>query len=296
MSAVTATGTTPPTVTLSGNPTGLVTGQVQIDIVVGGARGTATFRWSEDGGVTWAATQATAASVVLTGSGLTAAFAVGTYNADNLYTADRDVAGSLILLALTGQECANVSMTQGTWAGGGTMYVDVSPDGINWITKSQYKQGGLGGVLDVFTFATTVLNVARVDVAGFSYMRVRGSGTITPSVTPTFIIKAFRGGPIEMVATMAPCSTVTQSSVAEILTNTTLLAANPSRLGCTVYNETVSSNLYLKMGVTASLTSYTVKLTPGAYWELPFRYIGQIDGIWDVADAGGSARITEMTA
>lgn len=98
MSAVTSAGTTPPTVTLSGTPNGR-TARVLIDIVVGGALATATFRFSVDGGQNWSATMATAASVPLIdtavdslvgvngATGLTAAFAAGTYNADNTYTA-----------------------------------------------------------------------------------------------------------------------------------------------------------------------------------------------------------------
>lgn len=87
MGDVTATGTTPPTVTVSGNPRiGAQTSYVlHIDIVTGGARGTATFRHSTDGGTTWQSTVATAASVVLPGTHLTVTFASGTYNADNLY-------------------------------------------------------------------------------------------------------------------------------------------------------------------------------------------------------------------
>lgn len=96
MGSVTASGTTPPTVTLSGTPLG--TFRLQIDIVVGGSLGTATFRFSTDGGNTWSATMATGASIPLTdtaidslvgvngATGVTAAFAAGTYNADNLYT------------------------------------------------------------------------------------------------------------------------------------------------------------------------------------------------------------------
>lgn len=98
MSAVTSAGTTPPTVTLSGTPNGR-TPRILIDIVAGGTLGNATFRFSTDGGQNWSATMATAASVPLTdtavdslvgvngATGITAAFAAGTYNADNTYTA-----------------------------------------------------------------------------------------------------------------------------------------------------------------------------------------------------------------
>lgn len=113
MGAVTATGTTPPTVTLAGTPLGPY--KLVIDIVTGGASGTATFRFATDGGTgtnSWSATYtvpAAGGSIVLDDSaqaavadilgaktadslvgrngktGITATFANGTYNADNLY-------------------------------------------------------------------------------------------------------------------------------------------------------------------------------------------------------------------
>lgn len=113
MGAVTPSGTTPPTVTLAGTPLG--PWNLKIDIVTGGAsNGTATFRFSTDGGNTWSATytvpngggafvlddsrQAAVADIngaktadSLVGNngktGITATFANGTYNADNEYVA-----------------------------------------------------------------------------------------------------------------------------------------------------------------------------------------------------------------
>jgi hypothetical protein len=52
--------------------------------------------------------------------------------------------------------------------------------------------------------------------------------------------------------------------------------------------------MYLKLGATASATSFTTKMNPGAYYEVPFGYTGAIDGIWDTAT--GNARITELAA
>lgn len=97
MGDVTATGTTPPTVTLSGTPN--ANHNLVIAIETGGARGTATFKFSTDGGVNWSAEMLTAASVSLDDSdtadslvgvngktGITAVFANSSYNADNEYT------------------------------------------------------------------------------------------------------------------------------------------------------------------------------------------------------------------
>lgn len=92
--------------------------------------------------------------------------------------------------------------------------------------------------------------------------------------------------------TRAATSAVT--SVADTDSNTTLLASNAARLGATIYNES-TVDLHAKLGATASLTSYTIKIAPSGYYEVPFGYTGVIDGIW-TSNASGSARITELSA
>lgn len=82
------------------------------------------------------------------------------------------------------------------------------------------------------------------------------------------------------------------TSVADNAASVTLLAANVNRRGASIYNDS-GAVLYLKCGAAASLTSFTVRLVPNAYFEMPFGYIGVIDGIW-ASSVGGSARITEF--
>lgn len=86
--------------------------------------------------------------------------------------------------------------------------------------------------------------------------------------------------------------TGTLSNVDGSASNVTLLAANTARLGATVYNDSTAI-LYLKLGATASATSFTVKMQPDDYYEIPFGYYGTVDGIW--ASATGFARVTEIT-
>lgn len=82
--------------------------------------------------------------------------------------------------------------------------------------------------------------------------------------------------------------------VAASLANTTLLAGNINRRNATFFN-TGSGNLYLKIGTAAALNSFTVRLQPGGYYELPVPiWDGSIDGFWDDAAAGGVA-VTELT-
>lgn len=79
----TAAGTTPPAVTLTGQPIGAWT--VEIDISLLGVLGVAQFQWKLNGVVQQTA-QVTAATFALGTTGLTANFAAGTYAADNVYT------------------------------------------------------------------------------------------------------------------------------------------------------------------------------------------------------------------
>jgi hypothetical protein len=83
------------------------------------------------------------------------------------------------------------------------------------------------------------------------------------------------------------------ANVAAAVATTTVLALNTARLGMTVFNDTSTGILYLKLGSGATATSFTVRMMPQDYYELPFRYTGIITGYWSVAD--GNARVTELT-
>lgn len=96
---------------------------------------------------------------------------------------------------------------------------------------------------------------------------------------------------VQQAATVATTATV--GSVASSATNVTLQASNAARKGWSVFNESTAV-LYVKYGATASVTSYTVQVAPGGYFELSQQnalYTGIIDGIW--ASANGNARVTE---
>jgi hypothetical protein len=86
-------------------------------------------------------------------------------------------------------------------------------------------------------------------------------------------------------------STAAVTSVNDTASSTTLIAANTSRKEVIVANDS-SSTLYLKLGTTASSTSYTAKLATDDIFITT--YTGRIDGIWS-SDSTGAARITELT-
>jgi len=86
--------------------------------------------------------------------------------------------------------------------------------------------------------------------------------------------------------------TTTVTRVNSSASNVTLQAANNARRGLTIFNDSTSV-LYLKMGATATTTSFSVKLGPDEYYEIPANYSGIVDGIW--ASANGAAMVTEVS-
>jgi hypothetical protein len=87
--------------------------------------------------------------------------------------------------------------------------------------------------------------------------------------------------------------TATLSNVSSSAASVTLIAANANRKGLLIVNDSTKM-LFAKFGATASATSYSVPIGPGALYTMDAPiYQGQIDGIW--AAANGAARITEQT-
>ena len=111
-----------------------------------------------------------------------------------------------------------------------------------------------------------------------------GGWTVTANAgTGTFAVKELRA------------ATPSQSTVADTASSTTLLASNANRLGATIANDS-SAVLYVKLGATASATSYTARVAQYGLYEVPYGYTGVIDGIWASDPGDGAARITEFTA
>lgn len=90
---LTAAGTTPPAVTITDAANGntFAIDSIRVEITTGGARGTAQFRYSFDGGASWSESAVlTAATYVMkingASTGITLNFPTGTYATDNVYT------------------------------------------------------------------------------------------------------------------------------------------------------------------------------------------------------------------
>jgi hypothetical protein len=72
----------------------------------------------------------------------------------------------------------------------------------------------------------------------------------------------------------------------------TIATASTGRLGCTIFNSG-PGNLHVLLGTaTASTTAFTVRLSAGDYYEVPFNYTGLIGGIFATA---GTAEVTTLS-
>lgn len=166
-------------------------------------------------------------------------------------------------------------------------YSIILQDGYAVNIKDGYGIGSIG--TDGYNY-----HLLKTDTSG--RLVVVGAGTVGTSVGGILSIQGVAGGvtvPISGSISALNSSTSATTSVAASASNTTLLSANSNRLGATIFNDSTIANLFVKLGSTASLTSFTVRITPYSYYEVPFNYTGIIAGIWNVAI--GDVRITEFS-
>lgn len=174
----------------------------------------------------------------------------------------------------------------------------IGEDWVDLITFTQLSGAGAG---------ETII-VQRTESTSWTD-RMRTVTTAGAGATATGVILTLAGAmgagestvtvdSITAVTAPAKAATATVTGVADTASSTTLLAANTSREGVQVHNESTST-LYVKYGGTASIASggYTVKIAAGAYWEMPHTstYTGVLHAIWS-SDASGYANVTELTA
>jgi hypothetical protein len=107
-------------------------------------------------------------------------------------------------------------------------------------------------------------------------------------------------GPVDVVvvggtiAILQP-TTGTVAKIAQSIVSVVLAAADLTRMGLTIYNDS-NKDLHVRCSAgAATVDNWTVKLRKDDYYELPFpAYTGAVTGIWAVAGAG-QARVTAFT-
>lgn len=127
---------------------------------------------------------------------------------------------------------------------------------------------------------------------GTNTAAVKAASTAAVATDPALVVAISPNNIINTAETTSSTSTVT--SVVAATSTTSLLASNAARKNAVFYNDSTAI-LYLKLGATASTTSFTVQVPSQGYFEMPIgkMYTGAIDGIWSAVN--GSVRITELT-
>lgn len=128
--------------------------------------------------------------------------------------------------------------------------------------------------------------------------RVNALGSLEVNATQgtsPWVVSVPAGVVISGTASLTPI-TVTASTISRIansVASQTLLAANGSRKAAFLFNDSSTTNCYVKLGATASATSFTLKLfATDTYIMDPPTYTGVIDYICDAAS--GSMEVTEQ--
>lgn len=202
--------------------------------------------------------------------------------------------------------------------------VQFSPDGTNWdhSHSTTYTSGGKGYIFNVeyryarvvFTNGASAQSTFRLQtilkpqvippslytldqtVSGNMFAQLGRSQLVakTPGGTYTSINCTAGGNlkvAVEEINDAKAAATLTNVSASA--TSVQLLASNSSRTQAVFYNDS-DKNAYVKLGTTASATSFSYLLVPGATLELPKPiYTGRIDCIWATGPTG-SMRITEI--
>jgi hypothetical protein len=115
-----------------------------------------------------------------------------------------------------------------------------------------------------------------------------GDASAANQVTGNASLSSIDGKILSDKVSTSACTNVSSSA-----TVVTLLSSTAGRRSGFFFNDS-TSDVYLKLGTSASATSFTVKIASYGYYELPQPiYTGAITGIW--VSANGSMRITELT-
>lgn len=145
----------------------------------------------------------------------------------------------------------------------------------------------------VFAVQSTNQANSGVDIGDVTINNTAGAGAVNIQDGGNVITVDGTVGVSGTVTTKETRSaTPSQSSPLVTNSNTSILASNANRLGATIYNEGAST-CFMKLGATASTTSYSCQIASGGYYEVPFEYTGAIDGITSSGTA--QLRVTEIT-
>jgi hypothetical protein len=177
---------------------------------------------------------------------------------------------------------------------------DTQVGGVTSTLAPTYTTGNLDALSLTTLGGLRIDGVYLVGTANATAADVMNSGGYVTTAAPTYTtgqlnpLSLDTAGNLRVTGfvTTNKASSTTVTSTSASVTSVTILPSNATRIFATIYN-TSSKVMYIKLGATASTTSFTTQLFAGSYWEVPNDYTGQIDAIW--SGTGGAAVVTEAT-
>jgi hypothetical protein len=144
-------------------------------------------------------------------------------------------------------------------------------------------EGGTAFVYVILRSRAMIDNVIKLDWRDTIIMPEEVGFTSAAQLRDTLI-----GWNLQQVSTSAAVAIVESSE-----TSVLLLASNAVRKTALFFNNS-EKDLYIKYGSASTTSNFTVKLLPGAYFEMPYPcYTGAIYGVWNTKN--GNAMVTECT-
>jgi hypothetical protein len=177
---------------------------------------------------------------------------------------------------------------------------DTQVGGIVSTAAPTYTNGDLKALSLTTLGGLRVDGVYAVATANATAANVMNSGGYVTTAAPTYTTGQLNPLSLDTSGNLRVTGFVTTNKAATsnvtsvnttANTNVTLLAADSTRVFASIFNNS-GKTMYIKLGATASTTSFTVQLFDKSYWEVPDTYTGQIDAF---ALGTGTALVTELT-
>ncbi len=205
----------------------------------------------------------------------------------NVGTGTRPVSGTFwqATQPVSGTVTANAGT--GTMAVSGTFWQATQP-----VSGTVTANAGTGTMAVSGPLTDTQLRATAVPVSG-TVTANAGTGTQAVSLASVPSHAVTNAGTFAVQATETQPAGATLSNIANAVSSATALALNTARRGASFFNDDTAASVYLKPGTTASATSFTIKIGPGGFYELPSPvYTGRVDVI--ATAATGTLRVTEF--
>ena len=151
----------------------------------------------------------------------------------------------------------------------------------------------LGGLRIDGVYAAGTANATAADVMNSGGYVTTTAPTYTTGQLEPLSLDTSGNLRVTGFVTTNKASTSAVTSVASATSNTVILASNATRVFAAIFNG-ANKTMYIKLGTTASTSSYTIQLFSGSYWEVPNDYTGEIDAVWATGPTG-NALVTELT-